>query len=262
MVSGFFTRGWTRFAFDPAVKAWADHALVAGRKAIGDPAFARWHVCQGTWFVGVDALDNDAQGRVGGSQSLGGPAVAFIKAQLGAMPPLHRAQLSVVWPGYPRPREGESTAAFGYRQRRDAAHVDGVKPTGPDRRRRIEECHSFILGLPLTHATPDAAPLVVWEGSHEVMRRALRDALSGIAPADWHRVDLTDAYTGARTLAFRTCRRTPLHAEPGEAYLMHRLVLHGVAPWADSAGAGPDGRVIAYFRPEMAGGIPAWLGAP
>jgi len=42
---------------------------------------------------------------------------------------------------------------------------------------------------------------------------------------------------------------------------VHRLALHGIAPWAEGATAGPDGRMIAYFRPE-AGGPAGWLGAP
>jgi len=40
------------------------------------------------------------------------------------------------------------------------------------------------------------------------------------------------------------------------------MTLHGVAPWSQNASAGPDGRMIAYFRPEMSGGVPAWLSAP
>ena len=35
------------------------------------------------------------------------------------------AQVSVCYPGYPMPREEESKAAFKYRLKRDAAHVDG-----------------------------------------------------------------------------------------------------------------------------------------
>ncbi|MBE0554438.1 MAG: hypothetical protein IH625_12180, partial [Rhodobacteraceae bacterium] len=45
------------------------------------------------------------------------------------------------------------------------------------------------------------------------------------------------------------------------ATLMHRLCLHGVAPWADGAIAAPEGRVIAYFRPELAS-VADWLTAP
>ena len=52
---------------------------------------------------------------------------------------------------------------------------------------------------------------------------------------------------------FESCERVVVHAEPGEAYIVHRLALHGVAPWVDGAEAGPDGRMIVYFRPEIGG---------
>jgi len=255
----FWNRGWVGFGFDPGVRDWADHARRAGRTALNDPRLAHWHVCQGTWFVGVDALDNDAVGRVAGSGPLGGPAVQFITAHLGGMPALHKGQVSVVWPGYPRPRDGEDGPSFRYRLKRDAAHLDGVKPVGPDRRRRIEEPHAFILGLPLTKTDPGAAPLVVWEGSHRIMRRALTAALTGHDPSEWGQVDVTEAYTQARREVFETCPRVVVHALPGEAYLLHRLVLHGVAPWEEGANAGPDGRMIAYFRPPLSGGVRQWL---
>lgn len=256
---GFNKRGWIRFAYDPGTKNWAGHARKAGQLALDDPSLAQWHVCQGTWFVGVDALDNDSTGRVGRSEPLGGPAVAFITAHLGGMPALHKGQVSVVWPGYPKPREGERAAAFRYRANRDGAHLDGVKPVGKARRRMIEEPHAFILGLPLTENASGAAPLVVWEGSHVIMCCALRQALDGYDPADWGRVDLTEAYGQARREVFETCRRVVVRGAPGEAFLLHRLALHGVAPWSSTEKAGPLGRMIAYFRPPMPGGAVNWL---
>lgn len=257
----FEARGWVRFGFDPRVLDWTSHARHAGRRAVDDPALAHWHVCGGTWFVGVDALGSDGEGRVGASAPLQGPAMDFLHGWLGTVPALDAGQVSVVWPGYPQPREGETDAAFGYRVRRDAAHLDGVKPVGPDRRRMVREPHAFLLGLPLSDTGPGAAPLVVWEGSHEVMRHALRTALSAYDPADWGNVDLTDAYSEARRDVFENCRRVAVHALPGEAYVLHRLTLHGVAPWAKDAAAGPDGRMIAYFRPPMPGGVERWLNA-
>jgi hypothetical protein len=172
----------------------------------------------------------------------------------------HRAQLSTLRPGYPRPWPGESEAAFRFRLNRDAAHVDGLLPIGPDRRRMLREPHAFILGLPLTEADPDAAPLVVWEGSHLIVQRALAAALRPHPPRAWDGVDLTEAYHAARREAFATCRRLPLPARPGEALLLHRMILHGMAPWAEGAEADPLGRVIAYFRPELPS-LTEWLGA-
>ena len=173
-----------------------------------------------------------------------------------------RAQVSICFPGYPQPWEGESEAAFRYRRDRDAAHVDGLRRVEPGRRRRLGETHAFILGIPLNETLPDAAPFTVYEGSHEIMRRALRERLSGIDPARWPEEDVTEAYHAARREAFETCPRVALHARPGEAYLAHRLVLHGVASWGESAETHP--RTIVYFRPELGGQRPFedWLERP
>ena len=262
MVAALTDRGWLRFAHDAGLTKWAAQARRVARTAVTDPSLAHWHVCEGTWFVGVDALGSDAQGRVAGSGPLTGPAVDYLRAAPGGVPDLDRGQISVVYPGYPRPRTGESEAAFGYRLRRDAAHVDGLKPVGPARRRMLQERHQFLLGLPLTETGPGAAPLVVWDGSPEIMRAAFRAALADHDPDTWDTVDLTDPYVTARRLVFDTCERIPLHVRPGEAYLLHRMALHGVAPWAEGATAPPDGRAIAYFRPPMPGPVADWLAEP
>lgn len=261
MVGDYGRLGWVRFGHDPAVARWAEHARVAALAAVADPKNAQWLDGEGTWFVGVDALDNDPEGGVAGSGPLTGDAVDFIRSHIGPLPALHRAQVSVIYPGYPRPRAGEGEAAFRYRARRDAAHVDGLLASGPDRRRRVQEPHGFILGLPLNEAAPGAAPLVVWEGSHHIMRAAFTAALSGHSPQDMATVDVTEAYQDARRKVFQTCARIELPARPGEAYLLHRMALHGVAPWSAEAGDDREGRMIAYFRPEIVGGVAAWLGA-
>ncbi|MCP3972383.1 MAG: hypothetical protein GY717_19070 [Rhodobacteraceae bacterium] len=254
--------GWVRFAHDPAVAEWAEHALPAARAAVADPQFAHWLVCGGTWFVGVNALANGADGAVAGSGALAGGAVETLKAA-GLWPGYwDRAQISVVYPGYPRPRDGEAEAAFRYRRNRDAAHLDGLKPFGPDRQRRLDEPHGFILGLPLGGTGPGTSPTVVWDGSHHVMRRALGAALRPRPPEHWREVDLTQAYHAARREAFETCERIELPLRPGEACLIHRLTLHGVTPWRDSAAAPPDGRMIAFFRPDLPGGPGDWIDLP
>ena len=125
----------------------------------------------------------------------------------------------------------------------------------------IREPHGFILGLPLTEADPDAAPLVVWEGSHEILRRAFAAALAPHPEEAWPDVDPTDIYQAARREVFASCRRVALPARPGEALLLHRLVLHGMAPWAEGAVADPMGRVNAYFRPEFPS-VADWLRLP
>ncbi|WP_424986415.1 hypothetical protein [Microbulbifer sp. S227A] len=257
----FERNGWLVFAPDPSLLHWGVHARPAARAAVADPAHARWLDCDGTWFVGVDVLPNDPRGRVAGSPPLAGAAVRFIERCYGALPPLHPAQVSVTYPGYPRPRRGESEPAARYRQVRDAAHVDGLRAIGEPRRRYLCEPHGFILGLPLSRAAPKASPLVVWEGSHHIMRAAFTGVFADQTPEACADIDVTDIYVAARKRVFERCRRVALPVQPGEAVLLHRMALHGVAPWDDGARADPEGRMIAYFRPEMPGGIAQWLGA-
>ncbi len=242
--------GWQTLGPDPAIRAWADatrEAALATLASSPDP----WR-CGGTWFVGVDALPNAADGAINGTPF---PWRAFPLTP----EPLHPAQLSVIRPGYPQPSPEETSAAFAYRRDRDAAHLDGLLPIGPLNRRMVREPHAWILGLPLNDTT--AAPLTVWEGSHEVLRAALLDALAPHPPEIWGDIDITDAYQTARRTIFATCRRIELAARPGEATLLHRLALHGVAAWRQDDKAPPEGRMIAYLRPQLAS-VQDWLTAP
>lgn len=262
MVGTLLELGWTRFPFEAPLDRWAGAARLAALKRIDDPVHrAEWLQCEGTWFVGVDTLPNDAGGAVPDGPPLVCAATEAMRALYGKLD-LHPAQVSVIYPGYPRPRKGESEAAFRYRKKRDAAHVDGLHAVEPDRRRRLLERHAYILGLPLNWASRDASPIVVWEGSHEIMRRAFCNVLGGVASKDWGTVDLTEIYQAARRDVFETCRRVELPAQPGEAYAVHRLALHGVAPWPAGASATDEGRMIAYFRPEFQGLGTEWLSAP
>lgn len=243
-------QGWRRIGPDPAIAAWARAALPLAERAIAESADL-WR-CGGTWFVGVDALPNGPDGAVGG--------VAFPWAALGLHPvPLHRAQLSTVRPGYPRPSAEESGAAFRFRRDRDAAHLDGLLPEGPDKRRHLREPHGWILGLALNDCDAGAAPLTVWEGSHRIMLAAFRDALAGAA--DPGALDLTEAYQAARRRVFAECPRLTLPGRVGEAVLLHRALIHGVAPWQAEARAPEPGRIVAYFRPLLPG-VQDWLAAP
>ncbi len=252
----FDQRGWCRFAQDQALSRWVEAVVPVAMRATEDPDLvSAWLRCGGTWFAGVNALPNDARGAVPGGPELQGVAVDFIAARFGAQL-WDRAQLSVIYPGYPREMPGESAAAFRFRRDRDAAHVDGLLPEGADRRRHLREPHGFVLGLPLNETSPEASPMVVWEGSHILMRDAFAAALADVPPADWGAVDLTDIYQATRRICFETCKRVTVHAAPGEAYVIHRLSLHGVAPWGEAADAL---RMIAYFRPELPQ-IGDWLG--
>ncbi|WP_261194055.1 hypothetical protein [Pseudoruegeria sp. SHC-113] len=254
-------RGWLRFPVDRALLRWVEAARPHALAALKGPAHAHWYRHGGTWFAGVNALENDSSGQIDGVP-LAGEALDFIAQHIGGPEAWDKAQISGVLPGYPGKDATESAAAHQFRLLRDAAHVDGLLPIGPERRRKAAEPHCFILGLPLTEASEGASPLVVWEGSHEVIRAAFRDALAGVSPQDLAEHDLTEVYQATRRAIFERCLRRELPARPGEALLVHRLALHGIAPWAQSAEAAPAGRVIAYFRPPMPGGVLEWLAAP
>lgn len=249
MADGFGARGWRRVA-GPEIAAWAAAARPVAEAAIRDSREA-WR-CGDTWFVGLDALPNSPDGAVGGA--------ALPWAKLGLVPePLHPAQLSVTRPGYPQQGAEETEAAFRFRLNRDAAHLDGLLPVGPDKRRMVKEPHGWILGLPINPAEAGAAPLVVWEGSHRIIGPALRAAFAACdGPPEDH--DITEAYQAARRQVFETCLRVELPGEPGTAVILHRHLIHGVAPWKPGAKADPPGRIVAYFRPLLPT-IADWLRA-
>jgi len=188
---------------------------------LADPALAQGYRCDGTWFAGVNALENDATGAVPGRvPPLSGAAVAFVRC---------------------------------------AAHVDGLERSMPDRRRRLSETHSFLLGIPLGEAGEDEGAFVVWRGSHEIMRAAFAEAYAGHDPADWFGIDITDPYVAAPKRCFEVCEPVRIAPGMGAAYVMHPLALHGVAPWE---GAGMTPRMVAYFRPDAFAGDPArWITA-
>ncbi|MEM7426287.1 MAG: hypothetical protein AAF441_09335 [Pseudomonadota bacterium] len=258
----FFERGWCRFGFEQSVFDWVSAALPHARAAVSDPENDVWFRCGRTWFVGVNALPNKPDSSVGSHGPVGGAVRQFITEVLGHDEiTWDQAQVSVCYPGYPRPYEGETEGAYRFRLNRDAAHVDGLLREGPDSRRFLREHHAFILGLPMAETGPEASPVVVYEGSHELMREAFAEFFGDAPSGTWGAMDMTEAYHAVRREAFETCSRITLPALPGEAYLIHRLALHGVAPWAEGATAGPDGRMVCYFRPET-GDPAAWLNAP
>lgn len=242
--------GFAVFGADPTVARWAVAAHAAALKLTADPALRETNLRHGnTWFVGVDALPNAPDGSVDGV-ALAGDWQQHVRG-----PPVwHRAQVSVIYPGYPQQDADESHAAHRFRVRRHAAHVDGLLPEGPLRRRFLREPHAFILGLPLNRA--NAAPLMVWPGSHYMMGQAFRDLIGERAPGF---VDLTDGYQAARRAVFDQIDPIALHASPGQAILLHRHLLHGVAAWSENDLAPPEGRMVAYFRPEFSGGTQEWL---
>ncbi len=245
VASGLAQHGYVVFPYEAEVAVWARQARVVALDVLaagGERRHGR------TWFVGVDALPNAVDGSVNGV-----PLTGTWRAYVDAPCQWHRAQLSVVFPGYPQQDPGESDAAHRFRRHRDAAHVDGLLPEGPNKQRHLREPHGFILGLALDEVM--ASPLVVWCGSHKMMREAFQQALADLAPDKWGEVDLTEIYQTARRAVFDTCERFEVIAAPGQAILLDRHLLHGVAPWKPD-GAG-EMRMMAYFRPHI--DVASWL---
>jgi len=239
--------GYVICAHDEHVAAWAQAALTAARAVAQTPGDLRHG---GTWRVGVDELPNAPDGSVHGV-----PLKGNWEAHVSAPTHWHQAQVSVVFPGYPAQDPDESDAAHRYRRNRDAAHVDGLLPEGPQKRRHLREPHAFILGLPLNAVS--ASPLVVWPGSHLIMQKAFATRLSGVAPVAMGNEDITDAYQAARKDVFAQCRRTSILITPGQSVVLHRHLVHGVAPWGDDP-AVEEGRIMAYFRPLLSDPVD-WL---
>ncbi len=230
--------GFVLFEADKRVIAWAKAARNCAEKLSRIPTIRDANFRHGrTWFVGVDMLPSGPDGRVAGVP-LNGPWEKHVPSLA-----QHKAQVSIIFPEYPKQDFDESDANHRFRRKRCGAHVDGLLPEGPARRRYAREYHAYILGLPLNLVTD--APTVVWRGSHRIMQAALAEAIGKQAIGT---VDLTDAYQAARSAVFDTCEMVPLHACPGESYLLHRFALHGTAPWK---GSEKTGRMVAFFRPEF-----------
>ena len=258
----FFDRGWCRFKVDSHIRRWVDACLPLARVTVLEDKHAQWLRCGGTWFAGVNVLPNNADSSLPGGPMLSGEVIDFIDHVLQQHNfDWDKAQLSVCYPGYPQPMACESEAAFRFRRDRDAAHVDGLLREGPHKRRHLREHHGFILGLPMVEFDDSASPLVVWEGSHELVRSAMMARFEGLSSDQWGDEDITEAYHEVRYRIFDECNRVKITAKPGETYLLHRLALHGISPWSDGVTAGPDGRMICYFRPEI-GGADRWLFDP
>jgi hypothetical protein len=256
----FDTLGWAKLPFDAPIANWVQCAYANAIAAANDPKHhPQWLRAQGTWFVGVDVLGNDPQGAVAGSETLTGPLLEAAQYAMGQDQfDWGHGQVSVCYAGYPK-QEAESDAAFRYRQIRASAHLDGLKPVGDLRRRMMQEFHGFILGIPLNETPPNAAPFVIWEGSHMILRDMLRQAYQGVPTDAWETIDITDIYKKTRAHIFETCKRVEIHANLGEAYIAHRFALHGMDAWDESLDGPGEGRIIAYFRPYWQNDMQQWL---
>ncbi|NKB77137.1 MAG: hypothetical protein GKR96_08840 [Gammaproteobacteria bacterium] len=257
----YIDRGWCSFAYDQELDNWVKHAEPVARSVLQDKKDDDWVRCQGTWFVGVNALNNDETGRLRNGPLLSGVAIRFISEVLD-IPAItwDRAQISVCFPGYPQQSVDESDGAYNYRLKRDAAHIDGLLPEGLNRRRHLREHHHFVLGIPMMAHSEASSPLVMWEGSHHIVREKFTAYYKSVPPKEWGERDVTALYHDTRKTIFDTCKRVVITGQPGEAYLLHRLTLHGIAPW-NHAGQNDPYRMICYFRPELTTPL-SWLSLP
>jgi hypothetical protein len=255
----FRSKGWCRFPFDPELYDWLQRSQEVVYHSMDRPENAHWYRYGNTWFVGVNALPNDSTGAVADGPALSGHVVNFIRQHIQIdYREWDKAQISVCFPGYPKPVEGESEASFRFRRDRDAAHIDGLLKDGAKQQRFLLEQHAFILGIPASHYDLEAAPFTIWEGSHHLIQQWLKQTYHSIPEKDWGHIDVATSYQQVRRKVFETCVRMKLYAQPGEAVLVHRHAVHGMAPWAKDAKADPVGRVILYFRPE-AHNLQSWL---
>ncbi|WP_273508062.1 hypothetical protein [Planktotalea frisia] len=228
--------GYHVFEATEETRAWAGAAHKVACDVTKDPAQrALWLRHQNTWFVGVDALPNDPDGSIS-NVPLKGPW----KDHIVSPTHWHKAQISVVYEGYPKQDKNQSDANHRFRVNRAAAHVDGLLLE--DGKRYLREPHAFILGISLNES--DAAPLKVWPGSHRIMGPALARAL-GLGP------DLTEAYKAARAEVFESIAPVDVALTFGQSVLLDRHILHGMSPWEDGQTAPIEGRMTAYFRPQF-----------
>ncbi|MEM9715074.1 MAG: hypothetical protein AAF826_01020 [Pseudomonadota bacterium] len=254
------TLGYQLFEPDPQISKWVEAARpVALALSEDEQLKADWLRHGGTWFAGVNVFPNDATGTWAGGPTLAGAVIEAARSMSPFDIAWDTAQISIPYRGYPKQDADESDANHRFRLNRDAAHLDGLLPVGPNRRRFMMEYHAFILGLPLNRAPAEAAPLVVWESSHKVIQSFLAEAFEGTRPDSWDQIDLTDRYADIRRQVFSTCKRVEISVPPGTSYLVHRFALHGVAPWPETINGPKEGRMIAYFRPHWRGDLQNWL---
>lgn len=235
----------------PGLDTWLSSTEQHAERLIEAEENARWLRAGGTWYAGVNLLNNDPTGACPGGPPIPDSVNTFVNQHANALfSGWDRGQLSVVYPGYPRRDPGESVASFSFRLQRDAAHVDGLHAVGATRRRHAIEQHAFVLGIPWTDAPEGGSALVVWEHSHEIMRERLGAILEHLDVDAWPAADLTERYRAARREVFEHCTRIEVSAPRGGAYLVHRLAVHGISPWRAPATPGAR-RAVCYFRPEL-----------
>lgn len=250
--SAFDRLGWSTVKQDKHLLRWIICAKNTSCKKLFENEVYRSELrCGGTWFVGANYLQNDGSGRLN-NVAFEGKAVDSIMHKYGKFfNDWDKAQISICYEGYPKPSKGETLKSFNYRKDKFGAHVDGILPVGKGKRRYAREYHTFILGIPLVNFNEFAAPVVVWEGSHRIVRSFLSQTLLKTPIKVWKDQDITELYHNARRQVFLKCKRKTIIVPLGGSYILHRLTLHGIMPWGQFGKAEDDCRMIAYFRPIL-----------
>jgi len=255
----YLDKGWRVFDYDKELHDWVRSSVDHAQATVEAADNKQWLRCGGTWFVGVNVLDNDPDGAVSVGVPLRGQALNFVKKVSRKAIALDKGQLSVCYPGYPQPSLAETQAAYSYRLTRDAAHLDGVLKDGDER--YLREYHDYILAIPMNEVDSKAAPFVVWSKSHSLVKHGLQAAIKNYPVEQWSDLPITRAYQSLRRDIFERCERVEIHLEVGQALVAHRLLLHGTAPWQDTTVATEEGRMICFFRPASLS-IEEWLTNP
>lgn len=244
--------GWEIFERDADIVQWAAEAKEIVEKKLAQKDFPQKDLrCGGTWFAGVNFLGNSTSGKLE-TKNLQGKIIASIMSRFReSFDEWDSAQISICYPGYPKPMASEGVAAFNYRIKKCAAHVDGILPLGNNRRRFVREHHAFIFGIPLSRFNRFASPLVIWEGSHHIILDTFHKIFSSLSSSEWPQLDVTFQYKEARKKVFATCPKKVIWVPLGGCFVLHRMCLHGISPWAKNAQAEPCGRIMAYFRPKL-----------
>ena len=239
----FFERGWVRFPFDPEIATWVGAARAPAVQTLDDPELRRlWLRCGGTWFAGVNALPNTADGALPehAVPPLGGRAIEFIARHLGLVrirmgqgagldlfsrlsATLRRGKRGRIW--------------FSIAPRRCACRRVAPVRSGPPKNTQRN---------PWVHPWPSADRCTRQRCADGGLRRLATKSCAGRFQNAWRvsrrgtgrRKMWTEAYVSARRQCFERCPRVTIPARLGEVYLVHRLCLHGVAPWPVGAADG------------------------
>ena len=256
----YSAKGWVALPFSKGLFTWANTVKKSVNQKLGSMTEAEKDLrCGGTWFPGVNFLDNDPNGNVDGSTFPSDRTELLKRLEPSFSGFYDRAQISICYPSYPKKMADETISAFNYRTNRFAAHLDGLLPIGQSRRRFLIEHHAFIYGIPVNPSGEDSSPCVVWEGSHKLVQSEFKSFLISKNINSLEGQDVTEFYTSLRKKIFSSCKIKPVWVPLGHSYLIHRLTLHGILAWKGSGENTNMNRTIAYFRPHLIGGHETWL---